>query len=401
MKKTFIILYSLFFSVALSMAQINPKPGYVITNTGDTIRGILDFRTNEKLSRQCLFRANGDSEGKTYKPGDIEGFRFDNNGKYFVTRRLNVYGTPELFFAEFMVQGKMNLYCVADDYCEYFFFEREDGEMAQLVNRAMISSSSLQDEMENQQQKKEQVGRVKLLLSDSWRAADGMNKIDMTRKQLVDVVRDYHRDVCTDGSSCMVYEYKPESDRVKAHFKAFAGFAYYAKERTVKQDRDLGDENYSGSAFDFGLGVEMDIERLVKGGSLELGISYSPKAKFEHDLLVRGGHEPSHTTYEKGRWTYAIGMVKRFGSGKIQPLFRVGGFYSLNFGNKETRTYMGDKIVDKEWENTTHYGFYLGAGAQMPVGKHALRLHADCYKSLESTAVGNMMKWGLTAEFLL
>ena len=59
-------------------AQVNPKPGFIITN---------------------------------------------------VTRRLNVTGEPELYFAEFMVQGKMNLYCVARDSKEYFFFEREDGEM--------------------------------------------------------------------------------------------------------------------------------------------------------------------------------------------------------------------------------------------------------------------------------
>ena len=76
------------FAVA-TMAQTNPKPGYVITNNGDTIRGVIDFRTNERLSKQCDFWAHGRSEGRTYKPGDIEGFRFDNNGKYFVTRSHN------------------------------------------------------------------------------------------------------------------------------------------------------------------------------------------------------------------------------------------------------------------------------------------------------------------------
>ena len=77
-------------SAIVTMAQTNPKPGYVIKNNGDTIRGNVDFRTNEKLSKQCVFWADGGSGGMTYKPGDIEGFRFDNGGKYFVTRRLNV-----------------------------------------------------------------------------------------------------------------------------------------------------------------------------------------------------------------------------------------------------------------------------------------------------------------------
>ena len=150
-----------------TMAQTNPKPGYIITNDGDTVRGIIDFRTNEKLSKQCDFWANGGSEGKIYKPGDIEGFRFDNGGKYFVTRRLALFGDPQLYFVEFMVQGKMNLYCVAYDRDEYFFFEREDGEMAQLTNRAFLTSSSLQDEKDKLEEKKEQYGKVKVLLQDS------------------------------------------------------------------------------------------------------------------------------------------------------------------------------------------------------------------------------------------
>ena len=79
-----IISFLLAIITTATMAQTNPKPGYVITNTGDTIRGVIDFRTNEKLSKQCQFWANGEKEGKVYLPGDIEGFRFDNNGKYFV-----------------------------------------------------------------------------------------------------------------------------------------------------------------------------------------------------------------------------------------------------------------------------------------------------------------------------
>ena len=401
MRKVFFILYSLFFSVVLSMAQTNPKPGYIITNAGDTVRGILDFRTNEMLSKKCEFWANGASEGKTYKPGEIESFRFDHNGKYFVTRRLKIHEEPELYFAEFMVQGKMNLYCVADKYAEYFFFEREDGEMAQLTNRSLISSSSIQEVKDDLNEKKEQYGKVKILLQDSWKAVEDMNDKDMSRKKLVNVVRDYHKDVCTDGSNCMVYEYNEKSDKVKTHIKAFAGYAYYSHERTVNQYPYLPDENYYGSTFEMGLGIETDIERVMKGCSLEMGLAYSPKATFEHDVMVRGGHEPSHTMYEKSRLTFALGAVKRFGKRKIVPLARVGGFYVLHHGNKETRYYMSNKIYEQEWGETNHFGVYLGVGAQMAVGKHYARLHADWYKSLEESNKGNMMRWGLTAEFAL
>ena len=220
MKKMILLGLLTLFATA-TIAQTNPQPGYIITNNGDTVRGNIDFRTNESLSKQCVFWANGGNVSTTYKPGDIEGFRFDNNGKYFVTRRLSLFGDPQLYFAEFMVQGKMNLYCVAYDRDEYFFFEREDGEMAQLTNRAFLSSSTLQNEKDKLEEKKEQYGKVKILLQDSWKAAAEITGSDMTRKQLVKVVRDYHNDVCTDGSSCVVYEYNEKTDRSKTHFKAF------------------------------------------------------------------------------------------------------------------------------------------------------------------------------------
>ena len=397
--KKMIIFALLAFSATAATAQTNPKPGFIITNDGDTVRGVIDFRTNERLSRQCDFWADGGGGGVTYKPGDIEGFRFDNNGKYFVTRRLNLDGEPKLYFAEFMVQGKMNLYCVADKYNEYFFFEREDGETAQLTNRSFISSS-LQDVQDHKKEARTQYGKVKILLQDSRAAIDDMNDMDMSRKKLVSVVRDYHNDVCTDGSSCIVYEYKEKSDRLKIRFKAFAGYAYYSHESTDKQDLGV-DDNYSGGTFEIGVGVEAAIERMMKGGSVEARLAYSPKTTFEHDVMVPGGQGASHTAYEKGRWTFSLGLVKSFGKGKILPIVRGGVFYVKNFGNHEARYYRDRKLVDVTWGSTNHFGVYLGAGVQMAVGKHYTRLLADWYKSLETSSKGNMMKWGITAEFAL
>lgn len=399
MKNRYLFLFLLFFSLMPMIAQVNPKSGYIITNTGDTIRGVIDFRTNEILSKKCVFLANGDNEYKTYSPGDIEGFRFDSNGKYFVTRRFTLKGDSQLYFAEFMVQGLMNLYCVADKYSEYFFFEREDGEMALLTNTTLMSSATIQEAKKEQLEKRKQLGKVRLLLKDSWKAVDDMNVTDMSRQKLVNAVRDYHYDVCTDGSNCMVYEYKEKADRLKIHFKACANYSYYSHERPLYQN--LEDETYSGSTFEVGLGAEVDIERLLKGFSIELCVAYSPITSFEHDVMVKGGHEPSHTMYEKGRITTSLGFVKHYGNRKIQPIIRAGAFYAQHFRNRETRYYKSKQMVDIEWGNSKYMGVYLGGGIQMPVNMHLFRLHADLYKPLEKSKVGKMMRWGITAEFLL
>jgi hypothetical protein len=238
----------------------------------------------------------------TYSPGDIESFRFDHNGKYFVTRRLNINGDPQLYFAEFMVQGKMNLYCVADKYVEYFFFEREDGEMVKLTNIPHSSClSTFQEEEDFMRIKKEQYGKVRYLLKDSKTAIEDIKqknllKTNLSRKGLVDVVRDYHNDVCTDGSTCMVYEYDEKSDKSKFRFKAFAGFAYYSKVRPELMSFSQGRNSeiwksvsYSGSSFEFAIGIEKGIERFMKNGSIELCLAYSPKCSFERKDVAFDG----------------------------------------------------------------------------------------------------------------
>lgn len=409
MIKKIIFFVLLTVSATVTKAQTNPKSGYVITNTGDTIRGTIDFRTNEKLSKQCDFWANGGNIKTTYKPGDIEGFRFDHNGKYFVTRRLNVTGEPEMYFAEFMVHGKMNLYCIAHNSDEYYFFEREDGEMAELTNKSINYASeqvAFGQAREVQQEKREQYGKVKSLLQKSWKAVEGIDDNYMSKKKLVKVVRDYHNDVCTDGSSCMVYEYKEESDNVKAHFKAFAGYAYYATEKTDNQ-HFMG-ENYPGSTYEIGLGVEVDLERIMKGFSAELGLAFTPKYESSHETKTYGRYRYNCISkYEKSILTFSVGAVKRFGNGTIQPLVRGGGFIVVHMGTKEEYTYKYERsdivptkdIYDQTWSNSTHIGAYLGAGVQMAINKHYVRLHGDWYKSLEPKSSGEMMKWGVTAEF--
>ena len=51
-----IILIFLFAVLAImTKAQTYPKQVFITTNDGDTVRGIIDFRTNEKLLRQCIY----------------------------------------------------------------------------------------------------------------------------------------------------------------------------------------------------------------------------------------------------------------------------------------------------------------------------------------------------------
>jgi hypothetical protein len=106
-----------------------------------------------------------------------------------------------------------------------------------------------------------------------------------------------------------------------------------------------------------------------------------------------------HLEFEKSILTVFLGVAKRFGNGKIQPIIRGGGFVMLSFGAEETIQRYNNAPSVTLSVNSTHYGVYVSGGIQMPMGKHYTRLHADLYQALELKKFGEMTRIGITAEF--
>ena len=100
--------------------------------------------------------------------------------------------------------------------------------------------------------------------------------------------------------------------------------------------------------------------------------------------------------------TLSVGAVKRFGNGKIQPLVLGGVFFARYSGVKDLFWRQAGNSV-WSWPANRHSGIYLGAGAQIQLGKRYARIHADWYKSTPLFRAPddepNMMRLGITAEF--
>ena len=62
---------------------------------------------------------------------DIAGYRFSDEGKYYVTRDVTIDSVPQKFFLEYLVEGVMNLYYYDTTAKKYFFFEK-DGKMIEI-----------------------------------------------------------------------------------------------------------------------------------------------------------------------------------------------------------------------------------------------------------------------------
>jgi len=84
MKKALLILCS-FILLLSANAQSNFKPGYLITNDNDTVYGFVDYRTDQMNAEMCRFRQANDDKTQIYSPEQINGYRFIEEGKFYVS----------------------------------------------------------------------------------------------------------------------------------------------------------------------------------------------------------------------------------------------------------------------------------------------------------------------------
>ena len=213
-----LVLFFLATSLQL-MAQSNLREGYVITLQGDTLYGDIDFRTADMNMKRCVFRKNGETSFKTYLPEDISGYRFTNNGIYYISKLVDTKNEGKKnLFVEYVLHGNMNLYQLGAD---EMILEDEDGKQATFsVEKAQRSTDrkEIRDEMKD----------ALLLLSKSYKATGLLMSRDKNRENTKKAVMTYVDEVCPDGF-CEAYEYKskntPSEDRtvhpwVKVGFKS-------------------------------------------------------------------------------------------------------------------------------------------------------------------------------------
>ena len=364
-------------------AQHNPRAGYIISNAGDTIHGHIDLRSDVLLSHACTFKPDGADTYTTYTPDSIRAFRFDDNGKYYVSIHLPLEGTMQQCFAEFLVDGVMNLYYVSRVKDDYYYFEREDGELCPLkINRREGVAEADVQRLEMRQR-----GRLRDFFKDSPSALRMLDDRILTHRRAIDAVKGYHRDVCTDESECMEYEFKSKREYRRFRFKVVGGYDFYNSKmyerfpRYNHPDVENSDDARCHS-FEVGVGVDLSLEREVPGLMLQAALTYSPYRS--HKYSARKGK----LTYVcKSHFIiYSLGAQYAFGHGRVRPIVRGGvSNEEVAFAYSRTSKEATDHIISQkdnlvtfglvDWKSTI--GYYVGAGCLVGCGRHNVALHAD------------------------
>jgi len=370
MKTIYLIVISLFGSFTFCLAQNNNyKPGYVITNEMDTIYGLIDYRVDAMNAKFCMFKKDETSRVQMYSPGEIYGYRFSQEGKFYITYEIILDDNPRTVFIEYLIDGMMSLYFYEDidTQLRYYFFEDEEGNLT--------SISKKQDEMYNVRERtiaKEDnryKGAINFLFHDYEGLKKDVKNVEFDHESMIKLTKNYHDLTCPMGEECIIFETIPDKNYTKWSPYIYAGVQAFAI-------GDVFDElDITGYAPIIGFGIDISSPRRTQYVSafVDVSISKLQRTLSENTSFYRG-YIPRYDSYAL---TMQVGAKFIYPKGKIRPFCELGfqSFDCLFSQTVEFTPVVSSDLSTASNEMTLHgdnkfsLGFHAAVGLQYQINK--------------------------------
>lgn len=328
MKKLIFAFLCVVFPVMSLFSQSNFKEGYIITSDNDTVRGWIDFRSNQSNSMICKFKLSENETEKIYHPGEITGYMFLNEGKYYVTRTVEIDKVQRIVFLEFLVQGLLNLYYFPEG-DGYYFFENKDGEMISTTRQADVQLEySVKIDTRFR-------GIMTYIFKDDINLSKQTATASFNRKSMIEFTKAYHDHMCTSGDKCIVFENDYRKKYTKLNLTAYTGFEW----NTTNLDYRSFSEMRSYSPV---IGGELNINspRILKSISFKMDVNL---AKIDGDCNFLSGYNAhNHFRFNGLKSDFSGGLQYIYNKGNLRPsiYFGLSYYYLYNLKSKLTNEYV-------------------------------------------------------------
>ena len=384
MKNAILIFVALFTALMSINAQSNFRPGYIITNEMDTIEGLIDFRTYKMNAHNCTFRATDTSEDVVYSPGDIYGYRFTDDGKYYVTKNIEIEGLQRRVFLEYLIQGLISLYFYPDEKSTYYFFQNESGRMIPVTKRSdkYVYKNGQKYAIED----KRYVGILYNVFEESKSVSKATNKISFRQDKMIDLTKKYHDEMCTTGEECIQFETKPDK-YIETRISVYAGlrmntFIFY-------NNANIKNLNLNSVSAEIGTQANFLIPRWSKSVSIQVDAFYTP---FE-----AAGSEGNRIRIEHIGWIAAGklgGKYTTYNKELFRPLVEGGvvmNYLHSTFDIYRPHPYRYYGYIIRDFV----FGYYVGAGfdCHLRKDKDNALLFRIVYDNCQFSDWGSMTTW--------
>jgi hypothetical protein len=339
-KHLFIFIFLCTTCFTITAQKNNYKNGYIITNERDTLFGWIDLRIDEINNKECRFTRDINQKEQVYHPDEIAGYRFSDEGKYYVSRDIVLNSIRKKVFLEYLVQGIMDLYYYSDGKQDYFFFENQEGEM-DVVTRKPDRIKSAKIIPDNKYK-----GLVAYIFSDYQPIVNEAEKIQFNQQSFINIAKKYHEAVCTTGEDCIVFENQhPDAVPLKFTLSAYTGaniFTYAFQYDYVYQVKA------TDASPMMGFGVNLKNPRWSQSWSTQFDIFAS-----KHSDEIRYADEfYNHVlAYESNLLFFNLGIKYEYPKYEFHPVAEAGFSYAKFFNAK-----------DNYGLATNAQGFYFGLG---------------------------------------
>jgi hypothetical protein len=224
-------------------AQYNYKPGYIIKQSGDTVRGFIDHKTRGNYNGIISFRENSDGGNVFYTPMDIRCFGVLDEifESAVIETEVSPSGTQNLkpeaeldlrrdtAFLQALVIGKKSLYHYINDYGNSQFYIKPDAAFQLLaykryIRRVDLEDASLQTSEKKIFENRLYIGQLMVYLDDCPGVKTEIEKTKYTRISLENLFSFYYK--CTQSD----VSYQGRTERTKAEFGITAGLSFTSAE---------------------------------------------------------------------------------------------------------------------------------------------------------------------------
>lgn len=211
-------LVFIFFLLFKTQAQSDFRPGYIITLQGDTVKGLINYRSDVANAKNCIFKKEQDQEKVTYTPDQIRAYRFVD-GKYYISSNTFNYKVENQTFIEYASQGLISIFYYKDDRKEHYFVSK-DTLLLELDHLNRFAGT-----LKNNDYKQDRTdpnrfrGQLKYLMWDQPSLFTRIERVSCNTKDLVALAKEYQK-LSSPSQEYLQFE-KETSKGVKTKFGVF------------------------------------------------------------------------------------------------------------------------------------------------------------------------------------
>lgn len=225
MKTSSLVLLSFLLITGILSAQIDFRPGYIITTVGDTLHGEIDYRGDMLMGKVCKFKSAG-KKATDYSPDDISAFRFLDS-KYFISRAVE----DKKVFLEYLIKGEINVYYYRDRKGEHYYIDNKDNKLLELAYEEVIKEIDGKNYVKTSTK---HIGMLSYYMQDAPQLKRRIQNFkEPEHRNLIKLAEDYHNAVC-DGEKCIIYE--KQVPLIKVNIETVAGVVKFINAEEINTD---------------------------------------------------------------------------------------------------------------------------------------------------------------------